>query len=280
MEVPTRRERGLRHAGGPHTTGRRPTHLAFIRAAVTRFIMQAVSHRPCEMPSGPWLMFQSWRELLFAHWPLPKEALRPLVPGALVLEECAGSAWVGLTPFRLTNLHPRFLPPLPGLSEFPEMNLRTYVRVGDTPGIFFFSLDAASRLAVLAARMGYRLPYFKAAMRMESRHGWIHYRSRRQDGSEAEFSGRYRPAGPVFEAGKGSLEYFLIERYALFAVLRNGSVLRGDIHHRPWRLRSAEAAIERNTAPATHGIALPDSAPLLHYADRQDTLVWPPKRVA
>lgn len=244
---------------------------------MTDEIESDVAHRPWPLPEGPWIMFQSWRELLFAHWPVPAAALRPLVPAELVLEEFDGSAWIGLTPFRLTELHLRSLPPVPGLSAFPEMNLRTYVRVGDRAGIFFFSLDAASWLAVAGARTGYRLPYFKAEMHVESRDGWIHYRSRRRGESGAEFAGRYRPAGPVFRAERGTLEYFLAERYALYTVLRSGKVLRGDIHHRPWPLQRAEAEIERNTVPAAHGITLPEQAPLLHYSDRQDTLVWPPK---
>jgi uncharacterized protein YqjF (DUF2071 family) len=247
---------------------------------MTEAIENEVAHRPWPMPSGPWIMFQSWRELLFAHWPVPVEALRPLVPPQLVLEDFDGSAWLGLTPFRLTDLRPRLLPALPGLSEFPEMNLRTYVRVEDRPGIYFFSLDAASLLAVLGARLGYRLPYYSAEMQIESRDGWVHYRSRRKGRSGAEFVGRYRPVGPIFRAERGTLEYFLAERYALYTVLGNGKVLRGDIHHRPWPLQRAEAQIERNTVPVAHGLTLPGREPLLHYASRQDTLIWPPKLVS
>lgn len=228
------------------------------------------------MATGPWVMFQSWRELLFAHWPLPVAQLRPLIPRELELEEFEGSAWVGLTPFRLANLHPRFLPALPGVSEFPEMNLRTYVRIGDKPGIFFFSLDAGSTLAVVGARLGYRLPYFRSEMSIRKTGDWFQYRSKRS-GGKAEFVGRYRPIGAVFKAERGTLEYFLAERYALYAVLGAGRVLRGDIHHRPWPLQPAEAEIELNTVPAAHGIALPDRPPLVHYAARQDTLIWPPR---
>jgi uncharacterized protein YqjF (DUF2071 family) len=234
-----------------------------------------VEHRPWPMPRLPWIMFQSWRDLLFAHWPVSPEALRPLVPAQLVLEEYDGSAWLGLTPFRLMGLRPRYLPALPGLSDFPEMNLRTYVRVGGKPGIFFFSLDAGSRLAVQGARTGFRLPYRHAEMRVERVDGWIGYRSRRDDGI-AEFAGRYRPTGVPFHAVPDTLEHFLIERYALYTVLRNGRILRGDIHHHPWDIQPAEAEIERNTVASAHGITLSDTEPLLHFSARQDTLVWPP----
>lgn len=246
----------------------------------TGAIEKEIDHRPWPLPPDPWIMFQSWRELLFAHWPVPKEELRPLVPSPLVLEEFDGSAWLGLAPFRLTDLRPRLLPPLPVISEFPEMNLRTYVRVADKPGIFFFSLDAASRLAVLGARIFYRLPYFHAEMAIESMNGWIHYRSRRTEGGNAELVGRYRPVGPVFNAAPGTLDHFLTERYALYVVLRNGKILRGDIHHRPWPLQHAEAEIERNTVASVLGIALPEREPLLHFAARQDTLIWPPRPVS
>jgi uncharacterized protein len=239
-------------------------------------VERKIEHRPWPPPRFPWLMFQTWRRLLFAHWRVPFDALRPLVPRQLELEEYDGSAWVGLTPFLLTDLRPRYLPALPRVSDFPEMNLRTYVRRGDRPGIFFFSLDAGSRLAVAAARAMYRLPYFHASMTIDQEGDWIRYASRRETPGAAEFVARYRPTGASFQPALGSLEHFLIERYALYAVLRNGHVLRGDIHHEPWRVRAAEAVIERNTVPAEHGIPLPDEPPLLHYSARQDALIWPP----
>jgi uncharacterized protein YqjF (DUF2071 family) len=104
---------------------------------------------------------------------------------------------------------------------------------------------------------------------------WTRYRSERTTG-DAVFEGRYRPTGSASEPRYGTLEHFLTERYALFSVLRSGRVLRGDIHHTPWQLQPAEAEIIRNTVPAAHGITLPDTAPLLHYSGRQDTLIWAP----
>lgn len=249
------------------------------RCLETDPIEREVAHRPWPLPSGPWVMFQSWRELLFAHWPVDPGVLRPLVPSALELDPFDGRAWIGLTPFWLTGLRARLLPPLPGTSSFPEMNLRTYVRVEDRPGIFFFSLDAGNLLAILGARLGYGLPYYSAQMQIEKRDGWIHCSSRRR-ASEARFIGRYRPSGPKFVPQEGSLEHFLVERYALYRVFSSGRILRGEIHHRPWLLQPAEAEIEQNTVPAAHGIELPTDPPLLHYSARQDTLVWPPHLLA
>lgn len=242
-------------------------------------IEREVAHRPWPMPGGPWVMFQSWRELLFAHWPIDPGVLRPLVPSALELDSFDGRAWIGLTPFWLTGLRARLLPPLPGISSFPEMNLRTYVRVENRPGIFFFSLDAGNLLAILGARLGYGLPYYSAQMRIEQHAGWTRYSSRRR-GSEARFLARYRPSGPKFVPRKGSLEHFLVERYAFYRVFTSGRILRGEIHHRPWLLQPAHAEIEQNSVPAAYGIELTPDPPLLHYSARQDTLVWPPHLLA
>lgn len=226
-------------------------------------------------------MYQSWRDLLFAHWPLPSAELREHVPPQLELEEHSGSAWVGLTPFRVTQLRPRGLPAVPILSSFPEVNLRTYVRAGGTPGIFFFSLDAASYLTVLGARLFYKVPYHLARMRIEkTAEAAIEYRSRRTL-QEAELDASYQALGQPYQATPGTLEHFLVERYALFSVTRAGVVLRGDIHHAPWAIQTAKATIRRNTLASAAGIELPKTpAPLLHYAARQDTVIWPPRRVS
>lgn len=221
-------------------------------------------------------MVQSWRDLLFAHWPVPASELRALVPPELELESWGGSAWVGVVPFRIVGLRARLLPPLPGLSRFPETNLRTYVRASGRSGVYFFTLEAARRAAVWGARLAYRLPYHYARMQVERDGDTVRYRTRRPSGA-AELVLRYRSTGPPAEAAPGSLEAFLAERYALLTVLTGGRVLRADIHHRPWLLQPAEAEIERDTLTAAHGIRLSATEPLLHFAARQDTLVWPPR---
>jgi len=232
-------------------------------------------HRPWPLPRGPWMMFQSWQTLLFAHWRLEPEALRGLVPSQLDLDLRDGAAWVGVTPFRLSGLRLRMLPPAPGASEFPELNLRTYVRGGGRPGVFFFSLDAGSRLAVAGARTFFRLPYRVAKMDIKKTDGWTRFSSRRPDGA-ASFTARYRPAGAVHPPEPHSLEAFLTERYALFTVLRNSKVLRADIHHRPWPLQPAEGEVSAVDLSAAEGVPLPGGDPILHFSERQDTLVWPP----
>ena len=237
----------------------------------TRDIERATAHRPWALPAEPWLMFQSWRDLLFMHWPVSAAALRALVPEPLVIDTHDGVAWVGVTPFRIAGLRAHMLPALPGLSNFPELNVRTYVRYGDKPGVWFFSLDTPNQVAVLGARIGYHLPYYAADLRLELRDGWHYCTSSRGD---ARLVVRYKPTGEATSPEAGSLDYFLTERYALFVLNGDGEVMRGDIQHVPWPLQPAIAELTTNTMAAAHGIALPDQQPMLHFALQQDTLIW------
>ena len=225
-------------------------------------------------------MGQTWEDLLFVHWPVPVEAVRTLVPAGLEVETFDGSAWLGVTPFRVDALRLRGLPPAPGVSRFLELNVRTYVTRDGRPGIWFFSLDAASRLAVEAARRAYRLPYHQARMRAERHGGWIQYESTRVGSPERPyvFSARYRPAGPVAPPTPRSREHFLAERYCLYAV-HDGRLHRAEIHHLPWPVQPAEGEIELNTM-APDGLELPSEPPLLHFAARQDVVIWPLEPVA
>ena len=221
-------------------------------------------------------MGQTWRQLLFAHWRVPPEEVRRLVPQQLPLDVRGGAAWIGLTPFVVTALRLHGLPPLPWISTFPETNLRTYVTVDGRPGIYFFSLDAARRLAVAAARRVYRVPYHHAEMQVSEAAGWTRYTLERihRDGPAARLRMRYRAAGTAFHAVVGSLDHFLTERYCLYTMDTRLRVLRGDIHHRPWHLQAAELELDENTM--THGLGLElTGEPLLHLAERQDVVFWP-----
>lgn len=220
-------------------------------------------------------MAQTWQDLLFAHWRVPVSTLRRVVPAQLPLDTFDDTAWLGVTPFLVRGARGRLTPPIPFLSRFPELNVRTYVTVGGKPGIYFLSLDAARWLAVVGARRAFRLPYFRADMSIHRRGDEVTYGSRRvaADGEPARFSGRYRPRGEAFEAEPGSLEYFLAERYCLYTFDERLRVYRADIHHPPWPLQHAEAEIAFNSMAEPFGIDLA-RAPLLHYAHRQDVLIW------
>jgi uncharacterized protein YqjF (DUF2071 family) len=218
-----------------------------------------------------------WEDLAFLHWQIPVEVLRRLVPAQLELDRHDGVAWIGITPFRMTRVRPVFTPPIPTASNFPELNVRTYVRLRDRAGVYFFSLDAASWLAVTAARTATGLPYFHARM-SHARDGTdIEYASARIDSTapSAGFRARYRPTGDVSRSQPGSLEHFLTERYSLF-VTRANRLLRLDIEHEPWPLQPASADIEHNTMAVAAGIQLPEAKPHVCFSRQLDVVAhWP-----
>jgi len=213
-------------------------------------------------------MAQTWEDLLFAHYRLPVELLRPLVPKDLDVQQHSGSGWLGVTPFVISGLRARGLLPLPLLSSFREVNVRTYVTRDDRPGIWFFSLDASSRLAVEAARRLYRLPYFRADISVRRRGEEIAYDCSRGEGKV--FSATYGPSDDAFHAETGTLEHFLTERYCLYAE-HSGELFRAEIHHRPWQLQPAHARIDLNSMPP---LKVAESEPLVHFSARQDVLIW------
>jgi len=239
-------------------------------------VLAETAHRPWPLPSGPWVMAQSWNDLLFAHSEVSADVLRVHVPEPLAIDTFDGAAWLGITPFEISGLRLHGTPPLPRLSRFPELNVRTYVTLGGRSGIWFFSLDAASAVAVAAARRLYRLPYFHADMAIERSAGRLHYRSARTstEGTRAELEVVYEPNGRATAPARGTLEHWLTERYCLYARDTRGRILRAEIHHPPWPLQPATASFRANTmAPAS--VDLSAGEPLLHFARRQDVVIWP-----
>lgn len=220
-------------------------------------------------------MQQTWNDLLFAHWPIAPESLRLLVPSVLALDTFEGKCWIAVTPFHMSGVRGRWLPPIPGASWFPELNVRTYVTYGGKPGVFFFSLDAASRPAVWGARAGYHLPYFFARMSVTEQDGHFRYESVRN--TRTLLRARYAPIGSAQLRKPGTIEHWLTERYCLYTVFR-GSVYRGEIHHAPWPLQDAEAEISANTMADSATVHLPDIPPLLHFSKKLEVLIWPLKR--
>jgi uncharacterized protein len=248
------------------------------QAAAQAQALRRRAHRPWPVPDRPWVQGQTWRDLLFAHWSLPEDRLRAVVPDAISIDTFDGHAWIAVTPFEVTGLRFRGTLPVPILSRFPEINVRTYVTVEGRPGIYFFSLDAASALAVAAARATYHLPYFRSRMTIHRVEEEIHYASTRVDGP-ASLRVRYHPIGTPFLPQKATLEHFLTERYCLYTVAR-GRIHRAQIHHPPWALQAADAHIEENTMMEASGLDLPARPPLLHFAARQDVVIWPLTSVA
>lgn len=232
--------------------------------------------RPWPVPRRPWVMAMQWHDLLFAHWPIEADRVRPLIPPTLELETYNGTAWLGIVPFRMAGVRPRNVPDIPWLSAFPELNVRTYVTAGGKPGVWFFSLDAANPVAVRGARTAFHLPYFDARMRCQANGDAILYTSIRthRQAPCATLAMRYRPTGPIYQAQEGSLDAWLTSRYCLYAANRGGTVWRGEIHHQPWPLQPAEAEFEDNTMNEQIGLVLPDQSPILHFTRHLDVVAW------
>ena len=222
-----------------------------------------------------------WEKLLFLHWPLPPSALEPLLPPSVTLETHSGAAWLGIVPFIMRDVHPRFLPSVPGISGFPELNVRTYVNVNGVPGVWFFSLEAANPVAVRLARTGFCLPYFDARMRARVKAGEVRFKSLRTHyrATPASFRARYRPV-PGVPATDADLTHFLTARYHLYSADAAG-IYRADIFHRPWRLARAEVELFRSPDAMIRplGLRLPASPPLVHYAERTVVRAGLPYRV-
>ena len=231
-------------------------------------------------PSGFPIMRQHWGKLLFMHWPIDVKLLRPLIPEHLAIDTFGGSAWIGVVPFTMWGIRASFLPPIPGTSAFHELNVRTYVTFNGFPGVWFFSLDAANRLAVWGARKFYHLPYFNAQMSLDQTGNTIRYSSIRQDsrGAPAELKTAWSIGGPLPPTTPSSIESFLTERYCLYSE-QKGRIYRSEIHHQPWPLQKAEIASLNSTMIECHGLPTPEGDPLLHYCEELSVDIWPLKRL-
>lgn len=232
------------------------------------------------LPKKPWIMQQTWKDLLFAHYPISPAILRPLLPSCFTVDTFEGSAWVSVVPFQMSGLRIRHLPKLPFTPEFSELNVRTYVTFGNKPGVYFFSLDANSKVAVSIANRFYYLPYYHARMSMKKQGDWIHFTSERTDQrvKAGLFSARYRPVGDVFEAKPKSIEHWLTERYVLY-VTNGKNVYEGNIHHKPWPLQQGEANFELNSVAQSFGIPIEEPPAYLHYCKELDVVAWLLKKV-
>ncbi len=236
---------------------------------------------PRVRPDGPVVMRPNWRELLFLHWDFAPETVQNLLPNGLTVDTFDGRAYVGLVPFGMEQVRPNWVPNLGRFGRFydtfAELNVRTYVVRDGVPGVWFFSLDAASALATIAARVWFRLPYFKARMRSRTApDGTIRYWSKRLWPAPlpAIFSATYRPTGEIFHAEPNTLEDFLVERYVLYSQ-RGGQLYRGRVHHTPYPLQRAELSYLRESCMEAAGFARPDAAPHILFSAGVDVEVWP-----
>jgi uncharacterized protein YqjF (DUF2071 family) len=230
-----------------------------------------------ERPEGQPIMHQDWGKLLFMHWRIREESLRPLIPERLQIDTFDGSAWIAITPFTMWDIRafPPYLPPVPGLSSMHELNVRTYVHLDGVPGVWFFSLDANGSVAVVTARTFFHLPYFNAEMQLEKSGKTIVYSSSRTEhgAPAAEFDATWKIGETLAYSHPGSLEFFLTERYCLYAAHKQ-KLYRCRIFHQPWPLQKADLSTFNSTMIESHGLPTPKDAPLLHYAEEISVDIW------
>lgn len=239
-----------------------------------------VDHRPWPVPARRWTWRQNWYDLLFAHWPVPAAELRRFVPDGLNVQEFDGTSWVGVVPFRMTGVMRRPFPDLPGISAFPELNVRLYVERDGKPGVWFLSLDASSRLAVWAARRFFHLPYWHARISHTTVGEEVCFHSQRREGAKpVEFRATYRPASPPRESKRGTLENFLTERYCLYCRDPAGIVYRAEVHHLPWPLQDGAGEVDAGELLRSHELAVGGEKPVLHYSRGVDVVVWSLEKV-
>ena len=240
---------------------------------------------PTLEPDAPVVMHQDWHHLLFLHWEVPPQELQHLIAPELTIDTFDGNAYVGLVPFTLSGVRPVLTPPLPWISSFHEINVRTYVHLnGRDPGVWFFSLDASSAIAVAAARAAYHLPYFHASMELTaSADTPIDFESRRDDPrgtTPATSRIRYMPMdGIVHQAAPGTIEHFLMERYILYTTDDEHRLRRARVHHQPYPIQRADVLDFEETMIWAAGIRRPESAPLRHYASEVNVRVYPLERI-
>jgi uncharacterized protein YqjF (DUF2071 family) len=236
-------------------------------------VTHQTSHRPWPLPTSRWILFMRWHDLLFLHWPIRPEYLRPLIPPRLELDTFDGWCWIGVVPFQMSGVRPRHVPvPL----ALPEINVRTYVTTANRSGVWFFSLDASSWIAVRVARwLG--LPYYDARIKVNLTGDAVRYESMRthNQGGHAEFSADYGPTGDDYHAAPGTLDHWLTERYCLFAAANPDKVVYGEIHHPPWALQTAEVELRVNTMTQPISVELPERKPVAHFARLQEVVAWP-----
>ena len=241
---------------------------------------------PTLEPDQQVVMYQNWHHLLFLHWEVPANELQALLPPDLTVDLFEGKAYVGLVPFTVTGVRPILLPALPGVSSFDEVNVRTYVHhSGTNPGVWFFSLDANSRLAVEAARAAYHLNYLHSQIDFAATDAAlpeITFSAHRDDsrGAQPANAGiRYRPIeGPAAPAKAGTIEHFLVERYILYAEDRDRQLWRARVHHQPYPLQKADVTHLEETLVWASKIRRPEAPALRHYAREVNVKVYGPER--
>ncbi|MCA0971183.1 DUF2071 domain-containing protein [Halobacillus litoralis] len=228
------------------------------------------------MKPEKWIMHQTWEELVFMHWPVPEEMLRPHIPKAFELDLYDGQAWIAVVPFRMNHIHFKGMPPVQFGNHLLELNVRTYVTFKGEPGVYFVTLDANHPLGVFLARTLFGLPYVHASIQLKQTPSRFSYVSRRTHKGypTAHFHASFLTTSPPIPSEPGSLIYWLTERYCLW-VTRGNSVYKGPIYHKNWSLQKAEADIYTNQLMDFLPSRLFKKPPMTYYSKSLETFIFP-----
>ncbi|MGV3467279.1 MAG: YqjF family protein [Heyndrickxia sp.] len=244
-------------------------------------LLNDIIHRPFPLPSKKWIMRQAWRNVLFLHWPVPVEKLRPHIPSSLQIDTFKGSAWLGIILFVLEGIFPLGISSLSLTPSFPETNVRTYVKYNGKPGIYFMSIDVENWASLKIAKRWYRLPYHSAQIFYQKEGQNFNFHSIRKDNESPSIylKGQYSPISEVYYAKEGTLDHWLTERYCLYSSNNVASIYCGDIHHQPWPLQKAEIDLVRNTLFTPFNFDFSKVKPIAHFSTGLDSLMWNIKKL-
>ncbi|MBS4174515.1 DUF2071 domain-containing protein [Bacillus sp. FJAT-49736] len=244
-------------------------------------LLNDIIHRPFPLPSKRWIMRQSWRNVLFLHWPIPPEKLRPHIPSILQIDTFNGSAWLGIILFVIEGIFPFGLSSVSLTPKFPEINVRTYVTYNGKPGIYFMSIDVENWASLKIAKRWYRLPYKSAQISLRKEKQTYSFQSIRKgnENPSISFKGEFGPVSEVYYAKEGTLDHWLTERYCLYSSNNVGNIYCGEIHHRPWPLQKAEIEMVRNTLFIPFNLDFPKVKPIAHFSTGVDSLMWNIKKL-
>ncbi len=242
--------------------------------------LEQTEHRPWSLPETEWIWRQSWLDLAFIHVPVEAEIIQSRLPEGVRVDVFDESAWLGIVPFQMSGVKRRNLPAFPFMRQFPELNLRTYVVVNDKPGVWFFSLDAASLPLVLGGRLVYGLPYYRARMKMGWENGTCRFESFRRS-SSMNMRCQYEPTSEVFYSEAGTFEHWATERYCLYSQKRpSASVCRAEVHHAPWPMQRAEVRIDECSILSAAGFDVSLRDPVCHFSTGVDVVSFPVEQIS
>ncbi|MFS0644807.1 YqjF family protein [Siminovitchia sp. 179-K 8D1 HS] len=239
----------------------------------TMDIYKIVEHRPWPLPVNRWIMRQTWRNVLFLHWPIQPGLLRPHIPPALEIDTFKGCAWLGIVAFTMKGIYFRGLP-FSVVPSFSEVNVRTYVTYKGKPGVFFMSLDVDDWASLNIAKRWYRLPYHPAKISVQDCGGVIQYQSVRKAGNPVAFKGSCIPSNDVYFPDRGTLDHWLTEKYCFYTTRNGKDIYHGDIHHPPWPLKKADIQIDQHTLFSPWNINISKEGPIAHFSEGVDSLMW------